>query len=192
VSKANGFVSIRRGLWDVRDGRMSPLAALAFIYICSQADTRTWIWERPRRGELGLLPRTRDMLERLEHVDYIRRFLRPGERFCYPILVSSTYSNGCLDLKYFPCEVDGKVHAKVHNRVGASQRRSGNTEKRQEKKTDHPKSDDASYFPAQNSRLAPIFILLFHRNVIFFLTELLRAARCLSPLAAENFCIGLT
>jgi hypothetical protein len=92
MSKQNGFVPIRRGLWEhLRDGRMSPLASLAFIYICSQADTRTGLWKGSAGalvGELGLLPRTaRDVLERLEHGDYIRRFLRPGERFCYPILV---------------------------------------------------------------------------------------------------------
>jgi hypothetical protein len=166
MSKQNGFVPIRRGLWEhLRDGRMSPLASLAFIYICSQADTRMGIWKGSAgalAGELGLLPRTaRDALEGLEHGDYIRRFLRTGERFCYPILVrkfpltqgehngevvdalSSTFSDGCLDLKYFPCEVDGEVHVEVHGEVGASQRRSENREKRQEKKTDHPKNDDA-------------------------------------------------
>jgi hypothetical protein len=134
MSKENGFVPLRRGLWEhVRDGRMSVMEALAFIYICSQADTRTGIWKGSAGAlvtELGFKPRTaRDVIERLEHGDYIRRFLRPGERFCYPILVhkfaisqgehdgevldalSSTQSGTCIDLKYFSCEVDGKVSA---------------------------------------------------------------------------------
>jgi hypothetical protein len=166
MSRQNGFAPIRRRLWEhLRDGRMSPLACLAFIYICSQADTRTGIWKGSAGAlvsELGLRPRTaRDVLERLEHGDYIRRFLRPGERLCYPILVhkfrltqgehngevvdalSSLFSDGRLDLKYFPCEVDGEVHVGVYGEAGASQRRSKNKEKRQEKKTDHPKNDDA-------------------------------------------------
>lgn len=166
MSRQSGFVPIRRGLWEhLRDGRMSPLVCLAFIYICSQADTRTGIWKGSAGalvGELGLRPRTaRDVLERLEHGDYIRRFLRPGERLCYPILVhkfpltqgehigevvdalSSLFSDGRLDLKYFPCEVDGEVHFGVYGEGGASQRRSKNREKRQEKKTDHPRNDDA-------------------------------------------------
>src|SRR6267142_3286351 len=90
--KENGFAPIRRGLWEhVRDGRMSPFECLAFVYICSQADTRTGIWKGSAGalvGELGFKPRTaRDLLERLQHGDYIRRFATAGSRFCYPILV---------------------------------------------------------------------------------------------------------
>jgi len=197
VSKQNGFVPIRRGLWEhLRDGRMSPLASLAFIYICSQADTRTGIWKGSAGalvGELGLLPRTaRDVLERLEHGNYIRRFVRPGERFCYPILIhkfpltqgehngevvdalSSTFSNGCLDLKYFPCEVDGEVDGEVHGKVGAPQRRKEKGKKRQEKKTDHPKNDDAGFSPACLREKAKAKLLQEHPKEAAFLEPALQ------------------
>jgi hypothetical protein len=157
MSKGNGFLQLRRGLWEhLRDGRVSPTAGLAFIYICSQADTRSGSWRGSAgalAGELGLRPRTaRNVLERLERGHYIRRFGRPGERFCYPILVhkfqitqgdhdgevvnalSSAFSNGCLDLKYFPREVHGEVDVKVDVEVRASQRRIENRKQKREKK----------------------------------------------------------
>lgn len=157
MSKENGFAPIRRGLWEhVRDGRMSPFEALAFIYICSQADTRTGVWKGSAGAlvaELGFHPRTaRDLLERMEHGGYIQRFVSQGMRHCYPILVhkfpitqgehngevldalSSTKQDGCLDLRYISCEVHGEVDGEVHGKVHASQRRNENREKRQEKK----------------------------------------------------------
>jgi hypothetical protein len=158
MSKENGFAPLRRGLWEhLRDGRMTPLETLAFIYICSQADTRTGIWKGSAGAlvtELGFKPRTaRDVIERLEHGDYIRRFLRPGERFCYPILVhkfaisqgehdgevldalSSTQSGTCIDLKYFSCELNGEVDGKV----SASQRIQETRDRR--KKAARPPAD---------------------------------------------------
>jgi hypothetical protein len=92
VSKENGFLPLRRGLWEhVRDGRMTITEALAFIYICSQADTRNGIWKGSAKslsGELGIPERTaRDVLEKMEHGDYIRRFAVPGRHVCYPILI---------------------------------------------------------------------------------------------------------
>ena len=163
MTKANGFVPIRRGLWEhLRDGRMSPFEALAFIYICSQADTRTGVWKGSAGAlvsELGFLPRTaRDLLERMEHGGYIRRFVSQGMRHCYPILIhkfpitqgehngevldalSSTKQDGCLELRYISCEVHGEVHGKVHGKVHASQRRSENREKRK-KQADKPPAD---------------------------------------------------
>jgi hypothetical protein len=153
MSKENGFVPIRRGLWEhVRDGRMSPFEALAFVYICSQADTRTGVWKGSAGAlvtELGFIPRTaRDLLERMEHGGYIRRFVSQGLRHCYPILIhkfpvtqgehngevldalSSTKQDGCLDLRYISCEVHGEVDGEVHGKVHASQRRSENRELR--------------------------------------------------------------
>src|SRR5215469_14887362 len=92
MSKQNGFLQLRRGIWEhVRDGRMSTTVALAFIYICSEADTRNGIWKgcaKSLSGEMGIPERTaRDVLEKLEHGDYIRRFATPGRHSCYPILV---------------------------------------------------------------------------------------------------------
>jgi len=152
MSKENGFAPIRRGLWEhLRDGRMTPLEALAFVYICSQADTRTGIWKGSAGAlvnELGFNPRTaRDLLERMEHGDYIRRFVSQGMRRCYPILVhkfpitqgehngevldalSSAKQDGCLELRYFPREVDGEVHGEVRS----SQRRIENIENKEKK-----------------------------------------------------------
>jgi hypothetical protein len=156
VSKENGFVPLRRGLWEhIRDGRMSHLEALAFIYICSQADTRTGVWKGSAGAlvtEIGLNPRTaRDVLERMERGDYIRRFATQGVRHCYPILVhkfpvtqgehngkvldalNSSKENGLLSLHFISCEVHVNVHDKVHGEVHASQRRSKNRNIRQEK-----------------------------------------------------------
>jgi hypothetical protein len=130
MSKENGFVPLRRGLWEhLRDGRMSPFETLAFIYICSQADTRTGIWKGSAGAlvtEIGFKPRTaRDVLERMEHGDYIRRFAVPGRHVCYPILVhkfpltqgehdgeqlNALESTSPADLRYFPCEHDGEQH----------------------------------------------------------------------------------
>ncbi len=168
MSKENGFVPIRRGLWEhLRDGRMSPFEALAFVYICSQADTRSGIWKGSAGAlvtELGFNSRTaRDLLERMEHGGYIRRFVSQGMRHCYPILIhkfpitqgehngevldalSSTKQDGCLELRYISCEVHGEVDGEVHGEVHASQRRSKNEEKRMEKKKEAPAAPSLSF-----------------------------------------------
>jgi hypothetical protein len=154
--KENGFAPIRRGLWEhIRDGRMSPLEALAFIYICSQADTRTGIWKGSAKslaGELGFKERTaRNLLERMEHGDYIRRFAVPGLHTCYPILVhkfaitqgehngeqlNALDSKSTTELSYVPREQDGEQHVEQR----ASQRRSENREVRK-KHADKPPAD---------------------------------------------------
>ena len=151
MSKENGFLPLRRGLWEhVRDGRMSITEALAFIYICSQADTRTGIWKgcsKSLSGELGIPERTaRDVLEKMEHGDYIRRFAVPGRHICYPILIhkflitqgehngehlNAKESTTPADLRYISREQgveQGVEHSVEH---GAAQRRS---EKREERK----------------------------------------------------------
>jgi hypothetical protein len=147
MSKENGFLPLRRGLWEhVRDGRMSITEALAFIYICSQADTRTGIWKgcsKSLSGELGIPERTaRDVLEKMEHGDYIRRFAVPGRHICYPILIhkflitqgehngehlNAKESTTPADLRYISRE-QGVEQGVEH---GAAQRRS---EKREERK----------------------------------------------------------
>lgn len=145
---------VRRGLWEhIRDGRMSHMEALAFIYICSQADTRTGIWKGSAKsltGELGLPERTaRDVLEKMEHGDYIRRFAVPGRHNCYPILIhkfpltqgehngeqlNALDSKSPIELSYVRREYgvgqDGE-HSVEH---GAAQRRIENREKGEKKK----------------------------------------------------------
>lgn len=146
MSKQNGFLPLRRGLWEhVRDGRMSITQALAFIYICSQADTRSGIWKgcaKSLSGELGIPERTaRDVLEKMEHGDYIRRFAVPGKHSCYPILIdkfeitqgehdgeqlSALDSKSPVELAYFSREQNGERGVEH----GAAQRRRENREKR--------------------------------------------------------------
>jgi hypothetical protein len=157
MSKENGFVPLRRGLWEhVRDGRMTITEAVAFIYICSQADTRTGVWKgcaKSLSGELGIPERTaRDVLEKMEHGDYIRRFAVPGLHSCYPILVhkfpitqgehngeqlNALESQSPVDLRYFSRE-----QSVEH---GASQKRQEKKDKRNAsaKKSHPPKRDDS-------------------------------------------------
>jgi hypothetical protein len=165
MSKENGFAPIRRGLWEhVRDGRMSHLEALAFVYICSQADTRTGTWKgcaKSLAGELGMKERTaRDLLEKMEHGDYIRRFAVPGLHSCYPILIhkfsitqgkhngeqlNALESKSPIDLAYLSCEQDGEHSVKHGVEHSAAQRRIEKREKRKEKKKEAP--PDARYGP---------------------------------------------
>ena len=150
VSKANGFLQLRRGLWEhIRDGRMSITQALAFIYVCSEADTRTGIWKGSAKslsGELGIPERTaRDVLEKMEHADYIRRFAVPGRHSCYPILVhkflitdgehdgeqlNAIDSKSPVDLAYFPRE-----QCVEH---GAAQKRKRIEKENENEKKKHP------------------------------------------------------
>jgi hypothetical protein len=131
---------------------MSVTEGLAFIYICSQADTRTGIWKgcaKSLSSELGIPERTaRDVLERMEHGDYIRRFAVPGRHSCYPILVhkfeitqgehdgeqlNALESKSPAELAYFPREHDGEH--------GAAQRRSENRKERKGTLAAPPPSD---------------------------------------------------
>jgi len=176
VSKANGFLQIRRGLWEhVRDGRMSITRALAFIYICSEADTRTGIWKGSAKslsGELGIPERTaRDTLEKMEHGDYIRRFAVPGRHSCYPILVhkflitngehngeqlNAIDSKSPIDLAYFPREQsveEGVQHGVEH---GAAQKR-----KRIKKENEKKKHGAAKPAPPADPRFQPFLEFAF-------------------------------
>ncbi len=167
MSKENGFVPLRRGLWEhVRDGRMSLTEAVAFIYICSQADTRTGLWNGSAgalAGELGLPVRTaRDVLERMEHGDYIRRFAVPGRHLCYPILVhkfpitqgehngeqlNALESKSPAELSYIPREHDGEQHGEHDGEHDAAQRRKEKGERTQEKKKEAKPPADARFGP---------------------------------------------
>lgn len=152
MSRSNGFLPLRRGLWEhVRDGRMSVTEGLAFVYICSQADTRSGIWKgcaRSLSGELGIPGRTaRDVLEKMEHGDYIRRFSVPGRHSCYPILIhkfaisqgehdgehlNALESKSPVDLAYFSRE-QGVERGVEH---GAAQRIIDNRDKRRKQRQD--------------------------------------------------------
>lgn len=153
MSKENGFLQLRRGLWEhVRDGRMSITEGLAFVYICSQADTRTGIWKgcaKSLSGEIGIPERTaRDVLEKMEHGDYIRRFAVPGRHSCYPILVhkfeitqgehdgeqlNALESASPAELSYFSGEHSAEQNGEHGVEHGAAQRRNENREKRSKK-----------------------------------------------------------
>lgn len=144
MSKENGFLQLRRGLWEhVRDGRMSHREALAFIYITSQADSRTGIWKgfaKSLAGELTIPERTaRDLLEKMEHGDYIRRFAVPGRHVCYPILIhkfpitqgehigehlNALESMSPTDLTYFCREQNVEPDVEHSVEHGAAQKRS--------------------------------------------------------------------
>jgi hypothetical protein len=157
VTKENGFLALRRGLWEhIRDGRMSVTEALGFIYICSQADTRTGIWKGCAKSlswELGIPERTaRDILEKMQHGDYIRRFAIPGRHACYPILVhkflitqgehygehlNALDSLSPTDLRYFSREQSVEQDGEHGVNHGAAQRR---IEKREERKEKKPKT----------------------------------------------------
>lgn len=155
MARDTGFFQLRRGLWEhLRDGRMSSTEALAFIYIGTQADTRNGIWKGSAKslsGELGIPERTaRDVLEKMEHGDYIRRFPRPGSHLCYPILVhkfliTSGEHNGeqlnalesmsPADLAYFSREHDVVRGVEDSVEHGAAQKRSETVEGTEQKKT---------------------------------------------------------
>jgi hypothetical protein len=91
VSKTNGFLQLRRGLWEhVRDGRLTRTKALVYIYMLTQADTRSGVWNGSAgaiAGELAIPKSTaKYVLQKLDGA-YIRRFATPGRHFCYPILL---------------------------------------------------------------------------------------------------------
>jgi hypothetical protein len=152
MARDTGFFQLRRGLWEhLRDGRMSITEALAFIYIGTQADTRNGIWKGSAKslsGELGIPERTaRDVLEKMEHGDYIRRFPRPGSHLCYPILVhkflitngehngeqlNALESKSPAELAYFPREQDVVRGVEDSVEHGAAQKRIETREVRRE------------------------------------------------------------
>jgi hypothetical protein len=128
MSKGNGYLQHRRGIWEhVRDGRLSLQDVAVHLYIASQADTRSGIWNGSASalaGELCISPRVaRRFLERLSRGGYLKRFPTPGKHVCYPILVhkfaitdgehrgehlNALGSNGRADLRYFPGEQMGE------------------------------------------------------------------------------------
>jgi hypothetical protein len=91
VSKENGFLQLRRGLWEhVRDGSLTHTGALVYIYMLTQADTRTGIWKGSAQCVASALNIPKSTAKyALKGLDwkYIRRFTAPGRHVCYPILL---------------------------------------------------------------------------------------------------------
>ena len=93
MSNFGGYLQLRRAIFEhVRDGRLPHMEALAYIYMATQADTRTGVWigsAGSLAGELCCRERSaRWLLEGLSRKGYIRRFPVPGRHVCYPILVN--------------------------------------------------------------------------------------------------------
>jgi len=127
MSRENGFLQLRRRVFrHVRDGCLNPLQALCFIYMLSQADTRSGVWKGGAgalAGELSIPDRTaRRVLEALD-AGYIKRFAVPGRNGCYPILLhkflitdgehrgeqlNALDSESPAYLRYFPRELNGE------------------------------------------------------------------------------------
>ncbi len=179
MSKLNGFLQLRRGIFEhIRDGRMSHMDALSFIYIVAQADTRTGVWNGSAAalaGEMGMSPRTaRDVLERLSARGYLKRFPIPGKHSCYPILVhkflitdgehrgeqlNAKDSTSKEDLRHFSREQSVGDYGEHGVEQGAAQKRIENREQRKEK---GEKKELRRHRPAPgDSRFQPFFIFAF-------------------------------
>jgi len=91
VSKTSGYLQLRRGIWEhVRNGSLTHTGALVYIYMLTQADTRTGIWKGSAQciaNDLNI-PRStaKYALRGLDGI-YIKRFAVPGRHACYPILL---------------------------------------------------------------------------------------------------------
>jgi hypothetical protein len=139
---------------------MSITEALAFIYIGTQADTRSGIWKGSAKSlssELAIPERTaRDVLEKMARGDYIRRFPKPGSHLCYPILVhkfpitngehngeqlNALESISATDLAYFPREQS----VELDGEHGAAQKRSKTRNGRRETKEGAPAPPSLSF-----------------------------------------------
>jgi|SRR5579872_252652 len=149
MSKENGFLAHRRGIWEhVRTGRLTLQDVAVHQYVAAQADTRTGVWNGSAAalaGELCISARiARRLLERLSRGDYLRRFPIPGKHVCYPILVHKYRpSNGehkgeqldainsisPIDLRYVPIE-NGEQEGEQRGEHVSSQKRSKNREER--------------------------------------------------------------
>jgi hypothetical protein len=88
--KENGFLQLRRGIWEhVRNGQMNVNMLAVYIYILSEADTRTGTWKGCAQSLASALriplSTAKYALSKLDGV-YLRRFMVRGRRFCYPIV----------------------------------------------------------------------------------------------------------
>lgn len=91
MSKENGYIQLRRGIWEhIRDGSLNHTAAIAYIYMLSEADTRTGVWEgcaKSIASALRIPKRTAQYALKTLEGRYIKRFVVPGKNVCYPILL---------------------------------------------------------------------------------------------------------
>ena len=84
MAKFGGYLQLRRGIFEhVKDGRMSHMDAVAFIYIASQADTRTGVWNGSASLAGNLLSSQERQKARIRLSDggYIKRFPSPAGMF---------------------------------------------------------------------------------------------------------------
>ncbi len=88
-----GYAPIRRGLLDhLIDRRIHRDEYHLYVCMIMRADHRTGIW----RGSAGIasslfdvpLRTARDCFEKLEEKGYIKRFMKPGSKSAYPILIN--------------------------------------------------------------------------------------------------------
>src|SRR5215469_14932103 len=148
VTKTNGFLQLRRGLWEhVRNGSLTHTGALVYIYMLTQADTRTGIWKGSAQciaNDLNIPRSTAKYALRGLDGRYIKRFAVPGRHACYPILLhkflitqgshvglmlDALSSTGPGALKFFKPEEEQQVVQQIVQQV-APQRRVENGEKR--------------------------------------------------------------
>ena len=150
MSKGNGYLQLRRGVFEhVRDGRMTMTEAFCYIYMLTQADTRTGIWNGSAgslSGELAMPQRTaRNILEALDR-RYIKRFATPGRHSCYPIALhkflvtdgehksehlNALESKSPIDLRYFSRQQMGEQEGEHIGQHMAAQKRIENRNKKQ-------------------------------------------------------------
>ena len=91
MTKLYGFLQLRRGLWEhVRNGSLTRTGALVYIYMLTQADTRTGVWKGSAQctaSDLNIPKSTAKYALRGLDGKYIKRFTVPGRHACYPILL---------------------------------------------------------------------------------------------------------
>jgi hypothetical protein len=173
VSKLYGFLQLRRGLWEhVRNGSLTHTGALVYIYMLTQADTRTGVWKGSAQciaTDLNIPKSTAKYALRGLDGRYIKRFTLPGRHACYPILLhkflitQGQHVGLMLDalssadprgLKFFKPECEQQVVQQIVQQV-APQRIKENREERRKTST------AAKTTPPADLRFQPFLDLTF-------------------------------
>jgi len=156
--KERGFLQLRRGIWQhVRNGQMNVNMLAIYIYILSEADTRTGIWKGCAQSIVSALrlplSTVKYALSKMDGI-YIRRFMVQGRRFCYPILchkfvltngpdvgrmIDALNSANEKTLAFFPEPISPDIQLESVPDVGR-QKRSENREERKKKEAQAPPS----------------------------------------------------